>query len=79
MTPIRLGIKVSSRNSLKTPNDRSFPALIPAWESGIDSIIVLPYRGYFARRITRRHVVVSAEVRSTPEQYSRALTESISA
>lgn len=66
----------------KFPQDAErqvLPALIPAWESGIDSIIVLPYRGYFARRITRRHVVVSAEVRSRPEQYSRALRESISA
>jgi hypothetical protein len=66
----------------KFPNDaerQSLPALIAAWESGLDSIIVLPYRGYFAQRITRRHLVVSAEVRSSPEQYSRALSEGISA
>lgn len=63
----------------KFPQDaepRSLQELIPAWKSGIDTIIVLPYKGYYARRLTRRHLVVSAETRNNPEQYSRALRES---
>jgi hypothetical protein len=49
----------------KFPQDaepRSLQALIPAWKSGIDTIIVLPYKGYFAQRLSRRHLVVSADV-----------------
>jgi hypothetical protein len=51
----------------------SLPDLIRAWESGIESVIVLPYAGYFARRISHRHLAVSAAVRNEPESYSRAL------
>lgn len=29
---------------------RNLSDLIPAWESGLDTVIVLPYAGYFARR-----------------------------
>lgn len=60
----------------KFPTDaerQNLPSLIPAWESGLDTIIVLPYAGYFARRITRRHLAVSASTRNDPESYSRAL------
>lgn len=55
---------------------RSLHELIPAWRSGIDTIIVLPYEGYFAQRLTHRHLVVSADVRNNPEHYSRALADS---
>ncbi|MCP1415696.1 hypothetical protein J3D46_005038 [Paenarthrobacter sp. A20] len=54
----------------------SLSDLIPAWESGLDTIIVLPYRGYFARRVTRRHLAVSAATRNDPATYGRALRES---
>lgn len=47
--------------------------LIPAWESGLESIIVLPYAGYFADRVTPRHLAVSAFTRSDPTSYSQAL------
>lgn len=49
--------------------------LIPAWESGLDTVLVLPYAGYFARRMTRRHLAVSAVVRNAPDLYGRALRE----
>ncbi|WP_458112719.1 hypothetical protein M1D88_00700 [Arthrobacter sp. R1-13] len=55
---------------------QSLQELIPAWESGLDTIIVLPYKGYFAQRLTRRLLVVSADVRNHREDYSRALRES---
>lgn len=34
---------------------------------------LLPYQGYFARRITARHLAVSAVTRNEPTAYSRAL------
>jgi hypothetical protein len=60
----------------KIPTDaerQNLTSLIPAWESGLDTIIVLPYTGYFAKRVTRRHLAVSAATRNDPESYSRAL------
>lgn len=62
----------------KFPQDaepRSLQEFIPVWKSGIGTIIVVPYKGYFAQRLTHRHLVVSAETRNHPEQYSRALRE----
>jgi hypothetical protein len=61
------------RSAAASPEPRSLPALIAAWEGGLDSVIVLPYAGYFARRITNRHLAVSAAARNDPESYSRAL------
>lgn len=52
---------------------QNLPSLIPAWESGLDTIIVLPYAGHFAQRVTRRHLAVSASTRNDPDSYSRAL------
>ena len=54
---------------------RNLSDLIPAWESGLDTVIVLPYAGYFARRVTRRHLAVSAATRNDPATYGRALRE----
>lgn len=39
----------------------------------MDTVIVLPYAGEFSRRISRRHLVVSALTRNDPGSYSRAL------
>jgi hypothetical protein len=55
---------------------RNLSDVIPAWESGMDTVIVLPYAGYFAKRITRLHLAVSAATRNEPADYSRALRES---
>jgi hypothetical protein len=54
---------------------RNLSDLIPAWESGLDTVVVLPYAGYFAKRITRRHLAVSAATRNEPATYSKALRE----
>jgi hypothetical protein len=51
----------------------SLPALINAWQDGLTTIIVLPYRGYFAQRLSGSHLVVSAETRNDPELYTKAL------
>jgi hypothetical protein len=54
---------------------RVLPDLIPAWESGMDTVIVVPYAGYFAKRITRRHLAVSAATRNNTTTYSQALRQ----
>jgi hypothetical protein len=60
-------------SAAELPEPRSLPALIAAWEGGMDSVIVLPYAGFFARRITNRHLAVSAVTRNDPASYTRAL------
>jgi hypothetical protein len=52
----------------------STAALVAAWRDGLTTIIVLPYSGYFAKRLNHNHLVVSAETRQSPELYSRALS-----
>lgn len=61
------------RNAAASPEPQSLAALIAAWESGLDTVVVLPYEGYFARRLTVRHLAVSAATRNEPVAYSRAL------
>lgn len=63
----------SRRSAAELPEPQSLPALIAAWENELDTVIVLPYQGYFARRITARHLAVSAVTRNEPTAYSRAL------
>lgn len=55
------------------PERQSFSDLIDAWRIGLDTVIVVPYRGYFARRISARHLVVSAATRNNPDSYRKAL------
>ncbi|XAS62893.1 hypothetical protein VUN84_11225 [Micrococcaceae bacterium Sec5.8] len=51
----------------------SLPALIDAWQDGLTTVLVLPYRGYFVQRLNSSHLVVSAETRNDPALYTRAL------
>lgn len=60
-------------SAAELPEPQSLAALIAAWEGGLDTVIVLPYSGYFARRITKRHLAVSAATRNDPVSYSKAL------
>ena len=59
------------------PERRSVDALAGAWRTGIDSILVLPYRGYYASRIGNHQLVVSKTTREDPELYARALTSAL--
>lgn len=52
-------------------------ALIPAWESGLSSLVSLPYSGYYERRISSTHLVVSNATRARPDAYRRALAEPV--
>lgn len=57
----------------RLPEHNVVPALVEAWESGLTTIIQLPYAGYFGERINREHLVVSSVTRHDPEQFARAL------
>ena len=65
------------RKAADAPEPQSLPALIAARESGLDTVVVLPYQGFFARRITARHLAVSAATRNEPAAYSRALRAAV--
>jgi hypothetical protein len=47
--------------------------LVPAWEGGLQTVVVLPYAGYFAQRTSPGTLIVSAETRNNPQDYGRAL------
>jgi hypothetical protein len=55
------------------PERRSLAALIAAWRTGLTTIIELPFAGYYATRIDRERIIVSAQTRRSVELYSRAL------
>ncbi|BDO41630.1 hypothetical protein [Cellulomonas sp. NTE-D12] len=59
------------------PERRCLDALVPAWRAGIESILVVPYRGYYAHRIGSHQLVVSKTTREDPELYARALTSAL--
>ena len=61
------------RKAADSPEPQSLPALVAAWRNGLDTVVVLPYAGFFARRITNRHLAVSAETRNDPAGYTQAL------
>lgn len=59
-----------------SPERTSLSALIEAWKTGLDTVISMPYSGHYARRITRRHLIVSDTTHDDPVQFSAALRES---
>jgi len=48
--------------------------LVPVWRTGLTTIVELPFAGYYATRIGRRHAVISRVTRRDPELYSIALS-----
>lgn len=57
------------------PERACLPEIDEAWMTGVDTIICLPYDGYYARRVTRRHLAVSSSTRLDITAYRRALKE----
>ncbi|MCU1406769.1 MAG: hypothetical protein JWQ43_3072 [Glaciihabitans sp.] len=55
------------------PEHDCVDALVPAWRSGLTTVVQMPYSGLFAERINPEHLVVSATTRGTPTHYRRAL------
>jgi hypothetical protein len=48
--------------------------LVPVWQSGVTTIVELPFAGYYVRRLSRETIVVSAATRHDPQLYSLALS-----
>lgn len=61
----------------ETPERVSVEALAAAWRRGLESILQLPFAGYFAERIHASTLVVSRTTRHDPEMYRRALAAPI--
>ncbi|HUG51202.1 MAG TPA: hypothetical protein VLZ78_09425 [Terrimesophilobacter sp.] len=60
-----------------TPERVCLDALIAAWNAGLETVVTLPYAGYFAQRISAKHLVVSGSTRAHPESYNRALASPV--
>jgi hypothetical protein len=60
-----------------TPERVCLDALIAAWNAGLETVVTLPCAGYFAQRISAKHLVVSATTRAHPESYNQALASSL--
>lgn len=58
---------------LDSPEHRSLPSLVEAWASGVTGIVQLPFAGPYAKRVGRRHLLVSRTTRMDPALYSEAL------
>ncbi|PPF54456.1 hypothetical protein C5C13_13835 [Clavibacter michiganensis] len=52
-------------------------ALAGAWRAGLETIVQLPYAGFFAERIDPATLVVSRVARHDPDMYRRALAAPI--
>ena len=56
-----------------SPERISLAALIEAWNTGLETIITLPFRHHFAKRLTPRHLLIADSTHSDPIQFSQAL------
>ncbi|WP_457101472.1 hypothetical protein [Microbacterium sp. P5_E9] len=55
------------------PEWRCLDALVPAWRTGLTTILQLPYAGYFAERLNAATLIVSRVTRHDPSLYRQAL------
>jgi hypothetical protein len=55
------------------PEHAALDALIPAWRSGLTTIVEIPCRGTYTRVIGSRALLVTSETRSDPARYREAL------
>lgn len=57
------------------PERASLAALIPAWQAGLNIIVVIPCIGSYTRVIGQHALIVTSETRDDPNRYSRALQQ----
>lgn len=57
------------------PERVALDALIDAWGCGLTTIVEMPCRGTFTRRIGAHAILVTAETRADPVRYRAALHE----
>lgn len=58
----------------RSPERESLEQLVPAWRAGLTTIVEIPCRGTFTRRVGPHGLVVTAETRSDPDGYAAALS-----
>ncbi|GAA2752272.1 hypothetical protein [Amnibacterium kyonggiense] len=57
----------------RSPEHVALPALIPAWEAGLVTVITIPTRGSFTRVVGPSALLVTAATRDDPDAYRAAL------
>ncbi|ATG52556.1 hypothetical protein CFK38_14275 [Brachybacterium vulturis] len=57
-----------------SPEHVCLDALVPAWRTGLETILVLPYRGEHAERLSLGTLLVSPATRRSPSAFRKALT-----
>ncbi|WP_368496269.1 hypothetical protein [Herbiconiux sp. A18JL235] len=57
----------------ETPEWVALPALVPAWQAGLEKIVLIPCRGDFTRRLGAAALLVTEPTRHDPLRYARAL------
>lgn len=62
------------RPKSRHPEREVLPALVPAWEGGLQQVIVLPLAGLYDRRVSADVLVVSNTTRNDIHLYSQALS-----
>ncbi|MBG6108972.1 hypothetical protein [Frigoribacterium sp. CG_9.8] len=55
------------------PERVTLAAVIPAWQSGMTKVVVIPCEGTYSRVIGQHALLVTAETRADNERYSEAL------
>ncbi|MFG6445644.1 hypothetical protein ACFXP7_09955 [Microbacterium sp. P06] len=55
------------------PERLCLDALVPAWRTGLTTVIQLPYAGHFAERLNAATLIVSRVTRHNPSLYRQAL------
>jgi hypothetical protein len=55
------------------PERRALDALVPAWEAGLTTIVTIPCRGEYNRKISDSALLVTNATRADPDLYSAAL------
>jgi hypothetical protein len=57
------------------PERVSLAALIPAWQSGLCTIVVIPCLGSYTRTIGPHSLIVTSDTRNDPKRYGLALAQ----
>ncbi|SDH66622.1 hypothetical protein SAMN04515691_0469 [Leifsonia sp. 98AMF] len=66
-------VRPSSAGLEAQPERLSLEALIQAWKCGLTTVVQIPCRGAFTRRIGPHAILVTAGTRADPERYAEAL------
>jgi len=66
--------RMSAVHSLdESPEHRALDSLIPAWRAGLTTLVVIPCRGSYTRRIGASALLLTDETRDDPIRFAEAL------